>query len=89
MNCYIVTFQAAQRTTRDALRERMKAYDAYCPINATCWALMSDKKAVEIRDDLKAALAKGDRIFIIRSGTEAAWKNAISQKHSDWLKKNL
>jgi hypothetical protein len=50
---------------------------------------MSDKKAAEIRDDLKVALGNGDRIFVIRSGTEAAWLNAISQKHSDWLQKNL
>jgi hypothetical protein len=89
MNCYIVSFQATLRSTGDALRERMKAYRAYCPINATCWALMSDKKAAEIRDDLKVALGNGDRIFVIRSGTEAAWLNAISQKHSDWLQKNL
>lgn len=89
MNCYIVSFQAKQRSTRDALRERMRSFGAYCPINATCWALMSDKKATEIRDDLKAPLEKGDRIFVIRSGTEAAWRSAISPKHSEWLKKNL
>ena len=89
MHCYIVSFQARQRVTRDALRERMKTYSSYCPINATCWALMSDKKAAEVRDDLKIALERGDRIFVVRSGTEAAWRNSISQSHSDWLKKNL
>ena len=89
MTCYIVSFQVAQREAREALRERLKAYGGYCPINDTCWAVMSDKKAAEVRDDLKVALETGDKIFVIRSGTEAAWKNAISQKHTDWLKKNL
>ncbi len=67
----------------------MRAYGAYCPINATCWALLTDKKAVDVRDDLEIALQKGDRLFVVRSGTEAAWRNAVSQAHSDWLKKNL
>jgi hypothetical protein len=50
---------------------------------------MSDKNAAEVLDDLKVALESKDRLFVIRSGTAAAWMNAISQKHTDWLKKNL
>ncbi len=50
---------------------------------------MTDQKAPEIRDYLKEALEDEDRIFVLRSGTEAAWRKALSQKHTDWLKKNL
>lgn len=89
MSCYIVSFQVAQSTTLDKLRVLLKTYKAYCPINATCWAIKTDQKAKDIRDYLKESLESGDRIFVVRSGTEAAWRGAISDKHSEWLKKNL
>lgn len=89
MTCYIVSFQAKQLAVRQRLRERLKTYTKFCPINNTCWAIVTDQKASDVRDYLSDLLETGDRLFVIRSGTEAAWRNAISQKHSDWLKKNL
>jgi hypothetical protein len=72
-----------------AFREALKAFAGYCPLNATSWAIVSDKKAAEVRDELKVGLGPSDRFFVIRSGTEAAWLNAYSEKHAEWLKKNL
>ena len=89
MTCYIVSFQVKEVAVRQRLREKLRTYAKYCPINDTCWAVVSDKKATDVRDELKDVLAPGDRIFVIRSGTEAAWRSAISPKHSEWLKKNL
>lgn len=89
MTCYIVAFQAEKTETRNALRALLKTYSGYCPITRTCWAVLSDEKAGEVRDHLKTALQPGDRIFVVRSGTAAAWRNMISDKHSAWLKKNL
>jgi len=89
MTCYIVSFQAKELAVRQRLREALRTYPKYCPINNTCWAVVADKKASEIRDDLTPHLKLGDRVFVIRSGTEAAWRSAISPKHSEWLKKNL
>lgn len=89
MTCYIVSFQADSAATRQKVRELLKSYSRYCPINNTCWAIISDQKASEVRDHVATALDSADRLFVIRSGTEAAWRNAIGQKHTDWLKKNL
>lgn len=89
MTCYIVSFQAKELPVRQSLRALLKTYSSYCPINNTCWAIVTDQKATEIRDYLKSALSDGDRVFVVRSGSEASWRNAISDKHSDWLKKNL
>ncbi len=89
MTCYIVSFQAKQLAVRQSLRERLKTYSKYCPINNTCWAIITDQKATEVRDHLVEVLAPGDRLFVVRSGTEAAWRSAISPKHSEWLKDNL
>ena len=90
MSCYIVSFQAKELTTRQALRERLKTYPSYCAINNTCWAIVTDQKSAEIRDHLKDLLQTGDRIFVVRSGTEGAWRNAAGGvTANEWLKENL
>ena len=89
MTCYIVSFEVKLKSTEAKILDRLKTYGGYCPINDTCWAITSEKKAAEVRDSIAEVLAPGDRLFVIRSGTEAAWWNAYGEKHSDWLKKNL
>ncbi|OGT60233.1 MAG: hypothetical protein A3E01_15460 [Gammaproteobacteria bacterium RIFCSPHIGHO2_12_FULL_63_22] len=89
MSCYLIIFEVKTLAKRNELRGLMKKLGGYCPITRTSWAITTDQRAKEIRDYLKVATAPGDRLFVVRSGTEAAWKNAISTKHSDWLKANL
>lgn len=89
MYSYIVSFQVSSEETLTRLRAKLKTFRGYCPINHTCWAVITDKRAREVRDELVPVLERDDRIFVVRSGTEAAWRNAISDKHSAWLKKNL
>lgn len=90
MKCYIISFEVATQTTRNALKEHIKAYSSnYCPINEQCWAILSDHSAVQVRDYLTQFISQTDRLFVVRSGTEAAWRNAYGGKHSDWLKKYL
>ena len=88
MNTYIVTFEVDD-SRRELLRDRLKKFSSYCPIHGNCWAVLSDKPPAEIRDFLVEALSDEDRIFVIRSGTYSAWRNAYSEKHSDWLKEKL
>jgi hypothetical protein len=89
MTCYIVSFEVAKEETRSKVTGLLKTFSGYCPINRTCWAILSDKKASELRDTVAAALETGDRLFIVRSGTAAAWRNSYGEKNSAWLKKNL
>lgn len=89
MTSYVVTFETSTPESRNALVALMKAYKVYCPIHKYCWAIMTDKTATEICDDLKAALRPTDRLFVIRSGTLAAWVNSYGEDNSTWLKKNL
>jgi hypothetical protein len=87
--CYIVIFQIASLERRKALRESLKTYPGYCPLGTGAWAIITPKKATEVRDELSDHLAKGDRLYVLKSGGAGAWQNAISDRHSDWLKKNL
>ena len=90
MSCYIVTFQAKELATRQRIRELLKTYPSYCALHNTCWAVVTDQKAVDVRDKLKDLLQPGDRLFVVRSGTEGAWRNVLgSTATSEWLKKNL
>lgn len=89
MACYIVTFELTESSRLPALKEALKSFAGYCPLNATSWAILSDKKASEVRDQLMTVLGAGDRLFVIRSGSEGAWRNSYGEKNNEWLKKNL
>jgi hypothetical protein len=89
MTCYIVTFEPLSEASCLKIKQQLKTYPHYCPIHKYCWAIMSDKKSKDIRDDLGKIVQPGERLFVIRSGTEAAWRNSYGEKNNEWLKKNL
>lgn len=89
MTCYIVSFQTNSDDTRARVKEILKTYGSYCPIHDYCWAIKTDEKATQIRDKISKALNPQERLFVIRSGTEAAWYNSYGEKHNAWLKENL
>ncbi len=89
MTTYIVTFEVNDLTRRKKVKEKLREFGNYCPIHKNAWAIRTDKKAAEIRDFLTPTMVSGDRIFVIRTGTEAAWRNAYGTEHSEWLKEYL
>lgn len=89
MACYIVTFELKDSARLPGLEEALKSFSGYCPLNATSWAITTEKKAVEVRDHLTTKLGPADRLFVIRSGSEGAWWNSYGKEHNDWLKKYL
>ena len=86
MQCYIISFQTSL-TDKTGLENAIKSYGTWAKITPITWAVVSDKPAKDIRDHILSNLAQGDRLMVVRSGTEAAWINAIAS--NDWLKKNL
>lgn len=89
MKCYIVTFQTESEETLELIKQTLISYNIFCPINSSCWAIKTDESAVQIRDKLMDLVDDSDRIFVVRSGTEAAWYNSFGDKHDEWLKDNL
>ncbi len=88
MSTYIVTFEVASNY-ETAFQEAMKSYGFYCPINSTCWAIKTEQTAVQVHDKLKAVVGASDMVFVIRSGTAAAWTNSYGPKNDEWLKEHL
>jgi hypothetical protein len=90
MFCYIVTFEVPDSTRVAAVKESLtKSFSGQCKLTDSSWAIITEKKATEVRDILNKCLAPGDRLYVFRSGTEGAWIQALSDKHSDWLKRYL
>ncbi len=90
MKTYIITFEIKDETRLSKLLERLKSESGYyCPIHDNAWAIKSEKTAAGLRDELMKITINPDRLFIIRSGTEAAWSNIYGEKNSEWLKTHL
>lgn len=89
MAAYIVIFEVANAENRTKIRDALKTFGGYCPLTASSWAIGTAKKATEVTNELKKYIAKGDRIYVLKSGGEGAWVNSMGDKHTEWLKKNL
>jgi hypothetical protein len=87
MACYIVAFEPVGLAAT-TIRQRLQTLDSYCPIHSYCWAVLTTMNAVQLRDFLSEGIPTS-KIFVVRSGTEAAWINAYGEKNNEWLKKNL
>jgi hypothetical protein len=48
---------------------------------------VTDRNAVQVHDHLRQFIDADDRLFVVRSGGEAAWSNAICK--DEWLKEYL
>lgn len=69
------------------LIEAIKSYGTWAHITKSTWALVTEAKASEVRDHLLTYLPDGSSLFVIKSGSVAAWRNPICR--SEWLKKHL
>lgn len=82
---YIITFELKHDSS--ALTAAIKSYGTWAKITENTWAIVSAKSAVDIRNHLNSFINKGERLFVVKSGVEAAWRNAACT--NEWLKKNL
>jgi len=88
MPCYIICYDlVAPGRNYDQLYSAIKTYTRWAYVNQSVWAVVTDKSAVAIRDHLAQYIDANDRIFIVKSGVEAAWRNVICK--NEWLKENL
>lgn len=85
MNTYIITYDVD--TEHQDLYDAIKSYGTWAHINESVWAVASVKSAKEIRDHLKSQLTSDDSLFVVKSGTEAAWSNVMCS--NEWLKNYL
>lgn len=89
MTCYIISYDLrAPGRNYEQLYAAIQSYEKWAHINESMWAIVTNgSSAVGIRDNLTRFLDSNDRLFVIKSGVEAAWRNSICK--NEWLKGNL
>ena len=88
MATYIISYDLEQPGRNyDALYERIKSYGTWAHIVESTWAVVTDQTAVQVRDYLRGAMDNNDRIFVVKSGVEAAWYRVRCE--DSWLKEHL
>jgi hypothetical protein len=85
MLSYIVIFET--KTKADEFAIYLKSLSSWGRLTDDSWLVVTSKSASQIRDDLDARKAVGDRIFVIKSGYVAAWAN--TRADNEWIKKHL
>ena len=95
MTCYIITVDTDSADVQTEIEKRLNDYGNWHRIHSSCWAVVTALSPSYMRDDLlgDGNLLEGlpdrpERIFVIRSGTEAAWIS-YGSKTNEWLKENL
>jgi CRISPR/Cas system-associated endoribonuclease Cas2 len=88
MKCYIILYDLkVPGRNYQQLYDAIQAYGTWGKISESAWAIVTTQNTTEIRDNLTKYIDSNDRLFVIKSGKEAAWRNSIAD--IDWLKKFL
>lgn len=85
-SCYIISYDVSGGKS-ERIIEAIKGYGSWAHITEFTWAIVTAKTHKEVRDGLYTLLPEGSRLFVIRSGSVAAWRNVICK--NEWLKRNL
>ena len=71
----------------DNVYKAIKAYKTWAHLTESTWAIVTTEKAKEVRNKLIKLMPKGSSLFVVKSGSVAAWRNL--QCSNEWLKKHL
>lgn len=84
---FIISFEVPTGTDLTEFYEALKSYGTWARVTEHTWAIVTEERAKEVRDYLIDFLPTNSRLFVIKSGSVAAWRNLICS--TEWLKKNL
>ena len=87
MNCYIITYDLRFGGNYTTLHNAIKQYGTWAKITESTWAIVTNNTAEIVRDNLLSFMDNNDRLFVIKSGGEAAWMRVMCK--NEWLQKNL
>ena len=84
MQTYIISFDMAWGGDYNALHEAIQRYGAWARITDSTWAVLTEYSAQMIANHLSEYLPDGSRLFVVRSGDEAAWQY-LNCSSNEWL----
>ena len=86
METYLISYDLSDKGKYKDLYEKIKSYEKWAHITESFFAVVSNKSAVEIRDELLPIVGES-RLIVVRSAHVAAWHNTLCT--SEWLKKSI
>lgn len=88
MATYVITYDMRKPGRNyESLYEAIKAYGTWAHVLESAWAIVTSQSAAAVRDNLRRHMDDNDGIFVVKSGTEAAWANVLCK--NEWLKEQL
>lgn len=86
---YIVTYDLGTGANEAKITEILKGFGTWGHVTSHLWSVLLPvgEDAVSLRNKIKPFVGVGGRVFVLRSGYEAAWDNTIAKR--EWLKKYL
>ncbi len=89
MPTYIISYDL-NRPGQDyeGLYEAIKSLGSWWHHLDSTWVVVTAKTATQVRDALIPEIDSNDKVLVVRSGGEGAWKG-FNDKGSQWLKDKL
>jgi len=87
MATYIISYDLVNEGNYGELYNAIKSLGKWARVVESTWIVVSDKTCAEVRDYLLEFMDDDDRLFVITSSRESAWKNVRCS--NEWLKVNL
>ncbi|SIT02803.1 hypothetical protein SAMN05421786_104140 [Chryseobacterium ureilyticum] len=87
MSCYIINYDLNNSKDYDSVFKAIKSYDKWAKVLKSCWAVVTTKTAVEVRDHLASVMDNDDGLFVVKSSGIGAWQHV--ECSNQWLKDNL
>ncbi|MGJ1014082.1 hypothetical protein [Bacteroides salyersiae] len=90
MNIFIVSYDLNTDSSPhyDQLVEAIKSYQDYICLGGSAYLIETDESSVSVRDNLKAFLNSGDKLYVGRVTSPAAWFG-MPEGTSKWIKEHL
>ncbi len=87
MKSYIVSYDLMGGKDRESLHDALKKYPKWARIADSTWAVVTPDSAQKIRNDLEGFMDEDDRLLVVRSGVESAWRN--TRCSDKWLQRYM
>ena len=89
MVAYLVTYDLnrGSRSDYEELYDAIKSYGIWARVTESTWIVVTEATVAEVRNHLFSLMDEKDRLFVLKSGRAASWRNARCR--NEWLKKWL
>ncbi|MCC5853706.1 MAG: hypothetical protein JJU30_12765 [Alkalimonas sp.] len=88
MKVYQINYDLRNQRNYQDLIIKIKSYGNWAKPLESCWLIVTEQSATQIRDTLASVMDNDDGLLVTRLQSEAAWRHLGSNLNS-WLKEQL